>query len=308
MEPRPISRRDAIAAFVSVGAAGALGRVPGVAAPSLLTRPIPRTGERIPVIGLGTWQTFDADPAAAARGELARVLERFAALGGAVVDSSPMYGRSESVVGALAGQLGMRDRLFLATKVWTEGRARGVAQMDESYRRLGVTRLDLMQVHNLVDVETHLETLAEWKAAGRVRYVGITHYVASAFPRLERLLASHDLDFVQLNYAITDRAAEARMLPAAAERGVATLINRPYDGGGLFGRVRGRALPDWAAEIDCASWGQFFLKFILSHPAVTCVIPATSQVRHLEDNLGAGHGRLPDAAMRERMAATVAEF
>jgi aryl-alcohol dehydrogenase-like predicted oxidoreductase len=308
MEPRPISRRDAIAAFVSVGAAGALGRVPGLAAPSLLTRPIPRTGERIPVIGMGTWQTFDADPAAAARGELARVLERFAALGGTVVDSSPMYGRSESVVGALAGQLGMRDRLFLATKVWTEGRARGVAQMDESYRRLGVTRLDLMQVHNLVDVETHLETLAEWKAAGRVRYVGITHYVASAFPRLERLLASHDLDFVQLNYAIIDRAAEARMLPAAAERGVATLINRPYDGGGLFGKVRGRALPDWAAEIDCASWGQFFLKFILSHPAVTCVIPATSQVRHLEDNLGAGHGRLPDAAMRERMAATVAEF
>jgi aryl-alcohol dehydrogenase-like predicted oxidoreductase len=308
MEPRPISRRDAIAAFVSVGAAGALGRVPGLAAPSLLTRPIPRTGERIPVIGMGTWQTFDADPAAAARGELARVLERFAALGGAVVDSSPMYGRSESVVGALAGQLGMRDRLFLATKVWTEGRARGVAQMDESYRRLGVTRLDLMQVHNLVDVETHLETLAEWKAAGRVRYVGITHYVASAFPRLERLLASHDLDFVQLNYAITDRAAEARMLPAAAERGVATLINRPYDGGGLFGKVRGRALPDWAAEIDCASWGQFFLKFILSHPAVTCVIPATSQVRHLEDNMGAGRGRLPDAAMRERMAATVAEF
>jgi aryl-alcohol dehydrogenase-like predicted oxidoreductase len=165
-----------------------------------------------------------------------------------------------------------------------------------------------MQVHNLVDVETHLETLAEWKAAGRVRYVGITHYVASAFPRLERLLASHDLDFVQLNYAITDRAAEARMLPAAAERGVATLINRPYDGGGLFGKARGRALPDWAAEIDCASWGQFFLKFILSHPAVTCVIPATSQVRHLEDNLGAGHGRLPDAAMRERMAATVDEF
>jgi aryl-alcohol dehydrogenase-like predicted oxidoreductase len=308
MEPRPISRRDAIAAFVSVGAAGALGRVPGVAAPSLLTRPIPRTGERIPVIGMGTWQTFDADPAAAARGELARVLERFAALGGAVVDSSPMYGRSESVVGALAGQLGMRDRLFLATKVWTEGRARGVAQMDESYRRLGVTRLDLMQVHNLVDVGTHLETLAEWKAAGRVRYVGITHYVASAFPRLERLLASHDLDFVQLNYAITDRAAEARMLPAAAERGVATLINRPYDGGGLFGKARGRALPDWAAEIDCASWGQFFLKFILSHPAVTCVIPATSQVRHLEDNMGAGRGRLPDAAMRERMAATVDEF
>jgi aryl-alcohol dehydrogenase-like predicted oxidoreductase len=308
MEPRPISRRDAIAAFVSVGAAGALGRVPGLAAPSLLTRPIPRTGERIPVIGMGTWQTFDADPAAAARGELARVLERFAALGGTVVDSSPMYGRSESVVGALAGQLGMRDRLFLATKVWTEGRARGVAQMDESYRRLGVTRLDLMQVHNLVDVETHLETLAEWKAAGRVRYVGITHYVASAFPRLERLLASHDLDFVQLNYAITDRAAEARMLPAAAERGVATLINRPYDGGGLFGKARGRALPDWAAEIDCASWGQFFLKFILSHPAVTCVIPATSQVRHLEDNMGAGRGRLPDAAMRERMAATVDEF
>lgn len=272
----------------------------------MLTRPIPRTGERLPVVGLGTWQTFDADPITAARGELRQVLARFAALGGAVVDSSPMYGRAEAVVGTLAGQLSVRDQLFLATKVWTEGRTRGIAQMEQSLRRLGVARIDLMQVHNLVDVDTHLATLAEWKAAGKVRYVGITHYVASAFPRIERLLGSHDLDFIQCNYSITDRAAEARLLPAAAERGAAVLINRPFAGGALFGRVRGRALPSWAGEIDCASWGQVFLKFILAHPAVTCAIPATSQVRHLEDNMGAGGGALPDEAMRRRMADVVA--
>jgi aryl-alcohol dehydrogenase-like predicted oxidoreductase len=300
--PEDLSRREALAALAGLAVGLPLPR--RTQAP-MLTRPIPSTGEGVPVVGLGTWQTFDADPAAAAGGELARVLERFAALGGRVVDSSPMYGRAEAVVGALAARLGLREKLFLATKVWTEGRARGIAQMEESLRRLGVARLDLMQVHNLVDVETHLATLAEWKAAGRVRYVGVTHYQARAFPRLERLLASPALDFVQFNYSIADRAAEARLLPAAAERGVAVLINRPFEGGGLFARVRGRALPPWADEIGCESWGQVFLKFILAAPAVTCVIPATSQVRHLEDNMAAGRGPFPDDAMRRRMAQAV---
>jgi aryl-alcohol dehydrogenase-like predicted oxidoreductase len=288
-----------LAAFVGAAAGFALPVRPRR---PVLTRPIPSSGEALPVVGLGTWQTFDADPDRAAAGEPARVLERFAALGGKVVDSSPMYGRAESVVGRLAAQHDLTDRLFLATKVWTEGRARGVSQMEESLRRLGVARVDLMQVHNLLDVETHLETLAEWKAAGRVRYVGITHYQAGAFPRLERLMESHPLDFVQLNYSITDREAERRVLPAAAERGVAVLVNRPFGGGGLFGRVRGRTLPSWAADIGCGTWAQFFLKFILGHPAVTCAIPATSQVRHLEDNMGAGLAPLPDEAMRRRMA------
>lgn len=306
MEHSSVSRREALATLCGAGIAAALGPLPRQGTAPVLTRRIPASGERLPIVGLGTWQTFDTDPATATRGELARVLERFVALGGTVVDSSPMYGQAEGVVGALTNHLGVRDRLFLATKVWTEGRARGISQMEESMRRLRVTRLDLMQVHNLVDVETHLDTLAEWKAAGRVRYVGITHYVASAFPRIERLIESYDLDFIQCNYSITDRAAEARLLPAAAERKVAVLVNRPFGGGSLFGRVRGRDLPPWAAEIGCESWGQFFLKFIIAHPAVTCAIPATSKVAHLEDNMGACRGTLPGEGMRRRMADFVA--
>lgn len=266
----------------------------------ILRRAIPSTGELIPAVGLGTWQTFDARPSAYAR--LTEVLSRFHAGGGTVVDASPMYGRAETVVGELAGDLEIRAELFLATKVWTEGKKRGVAQMEESLRRFGVSRVDLMQVHNLVDVEAHLDTLAAWKREGKVRYVGITHYTESAFPALEKLLLRHQPDFVQFNYSIAERAAEKRLLPLAAERGTAVIVNRPFGTGGLFDRVRGRQLPQFARELGCRTWGQFFLKYILGHPAVTCVIPATADAAHVEENLDASTGSMPDEAMRRRMA------
>jgi diketogulonate reductase-like aldo/keto reductase len=207
------------------------------------------------------------------------------------------------VVGDLVHELGVRDRLFLATKVWTEGRQAGIHQMETSMQRLRTTRLDLMQVHNLVDVDTQLQTLRAWKRQGRIRYLGITHYTAGAYAALERLMKSEELDFVQFNYSMDEREAEQRLLPLAQERGIAVIVNRPFERAGLFGKVRGISLPDWAAEFDCSSWAQFFLKYILAHPAVTCVIPATSKVKHLEDNMQAGLGRLPDAKMREKMVA-----
>jgi len=275
-------------------------------APSPLERPIPSSGEKIPAVGLGTWRTFDVGASATERAPLKDVLQRFAELGGRVVDSSPMYGAAESVVGDLATDLAITDTLFLATKVWTSGRDTGVAQMEQSLRRLRRQRLDLMQIHNLLDWRTHLRTLREWKAAGRVRYVGVTHYTSSAYDELERVLRGEPLDFVQVNYSLGEREAERRILPLARDRGVAVLANRPFSEGGLFQRVRGRALPEWAAALDCESWAQFFLKWILAHSAVTCVIPATSRPQHLVDNMKAGTGSLPDAATRERMAALVA--
>jgi diketogulonate reductase-like aldo/keto reductase len=209
-------------------------------------------------------------------------------------------------VGDLATDLAITDTLFLATKVWTSGRNTGVAQMEQSLRRLRTQRLDLMQIHNLLDWRTHLRTLREWKAAGRVRYVGVTHYTSSAYDELERVLRGEPLDFVQVNYSLGEREAERRILPLARDRGIAVLVNRPFSEGGLFQRVRGQALPAWAAALDCESWAQFFLKWILAHSAVTCVIPATSRPQHLVDNMKAGTGNLPDAATRERMAALVA--
>lgn len=267
----------------------------------MLTRPIPRGGEPLPVVGLGTWQTFDA-ASEAARRPLREVLSDFVRLGGRVVDSSPMYGRSESVVGDLAADLGIQKDLFVATKVWTTGRDAGVRQMEESFRRLRASRIDLMQVHNLVDWQTQLQTLRAWKAQGKLRYIGVTHYTESAYGELERVIKNEELDFVQLNYSVAERAAERRMLPLAAERRVAVLVNRPLAEGGLFRKTRGKPLPEWAADIGAASWAQFFLKFVLGHPAVTCAIPATSRVDHLRDNMSAGRGPLPDEAMRKRMA------
>ncbi len=266
-----------------------------------MQRAIPSSGERLPAVGLGTWQSFDVGGAAPDRAGVRAVLARSAQRGGRVVDSSPMYGRAEGVVGDLAGALGLRPRLFLATKVWTSGRAAGIAQMEESLRRLKADPIDLMQVHNLVDLDTHLATLAEWKAAGRVRYVGITHYHAGAFDALERCLRLQHLDFVQFNYSLAEREAERRLLPAAQERGVAVIVNRPFAGSALIERARGKPLPVWAAEIGCRTWPQLFLKFILGHPAVTCVIPATSNPKHLDDNMDAGDGAMPDASMRRRM-------
>jgi diketogulonate reductase-like aldo/keto reductase len=272
-----------------------------MAAESILTRPIPKTGEALPVIGLGTWQTFDA-ASEAARKPLRDVLAQFVRLGGRVIDSSPMYGRSEAVVGDLATALGVHKELFIATKVWTTGRDAGIRQMEESFSRLRASRIDLMQVHNLVDWQTHLKTLRAWKAEGKVRYIGVTHYTESAYGDLERVIKNEELDFVQLNYSIAERAAERRMLPLAVDRRLAVLVNRPLAEGGLFRKVRGKPLPDWAADIGAASWAQFFLKFVLGHRAVTCAIPATSRVDHLGDNMGAGRGPLPDEAMRKRMA------
>ena len=299
-----ISRRDA-ARLIGGATAATLFPLSMHAAekdtPSTLLRTIPSTGEKIPVVGLGTWQVFDVGSSPGERAPLKDVLARFVQLGGKVIDSSPMYGNAEAVIGDLTSELDLRKKLFLATKVWTTGKQAGIDSMERSCQRLHAPRLDLMQVHNLVDVETQLATMRAWKEEGRLRYVGITHYVASAFAEVEKILQREKLDFLQINYSIIDREAEERLLPLAQKRGVAVLINRPFASGNLFARVRAQALPEWAAEFDCKSWAQFLLKWILGNSAVTCVIPATANVRHLEDNMLAGAGRLPDAKMRQRM-------
>ncbi|HEU5170605.1 MAG TPA: aldo/keto reductase [Gemmatimonadales bacterium] len=307
-----IGRRDAlrligsgVAALAAAAPGGAWARVPPRAAP-ILTRPIPSSGEAIPVIGLGTWQTFDVGRSPADRAPLEEVLGAFVELGGKLVDSSPMYGSAEEVVGDIAARLGLRPKLFIATKVWTSGKASGIAQMEASMRKLRARPIDLMQVHNLLDAGTHLDTLQDWKREGRVRYVGVTHYTAGGAEAAARLIASRPVDFVQINYSVGEREAERRLLPLAAERGVAVIANRPFAGGDLFRRVRTRPLPAWAAEIDCESWAQLLLKFVVSHPAITCAIPATARVAHLRDNMQAGYGRLPDGELRARIAAEVA--
>jgi len=269
---------------------------------ALLTRPIPSTGEPLPAVGLGTWQSFDVAGDPAAVEEARETLRALAAAGGRVLDSSPMYGSAEAVAGQLVQELGLRERVFVATKVWTEGRNAGRAQMDASMKKLRVERLDLMQVHNLVDAGTHLQTLREWKAAGRVRYVGVTHYHAGAHAALETVVRSGEVQFVQVNYSLDEPEAERRLLPAAAASGVAVVVNRPFAEGSMFRRVKGKPLPPLAGELGCASWAQYFLKWILGHPAVTCAIPGTRNPRHLADNLAAARGPIPDAAARKRMA------
>lgn len=295
-----ISRREFLA-FTAGSAALALTGGQAMAE-SIVRKPIPRSEEALPVIGLGTWQTFDVGTNQAAREPLKEVLREFVRAGGSVIDSSPMYGNSETVAGDIAHELGLHKQLFLATKVWTSGRDAGVRQMEESFRRLRAQRMDLMQVHNLVDHRTHLETLRRWKEQGKVRYIGVTHYTSSAYDQLARVLASEDLDFVQFNYSLGEREAEKRLLPLAAEKQLGVLINRPFSEGRLFRRAAGKPLPPWAQEIGCASWAQFFLKFIVSHPAVTCAIPATSKAAHLTDNMRAALAPMPDAATRARMA------
>lgn len=300
-----MNRRDALR-LLAVAAAGICGTGNAGSADTgtaaMLTRRIPSSGEELPVIGLGTWQTFDVGTAHAERAPLEEVLAAFAASGGRLIDSSPMYGRSEDVVGDICEKLGLRPRLFIATKVWTHGRAAGIRQMEESMRKLHASPIDLMQVHNLVDATTHLATLRDWKRAGRVRHIGVTHYTAGGHEAMARVIESEAIDFVQINYSVGEREAERRLLPLAQERGVAVIANRPFAGGELFRRVRGSPLPGWAAEIDCDSWAQLLLKFVVGHPGVTCAIPATSNPAHLRDNMRAGHGRLPDAKMRERIA------
>jgi aryl-alcohol dehydrogenase-like predicted oxidoreductase len=266
-----------------------------------ILRKIPSSGEELPVIGLGTSGSFEVGDSPAERAPLAPVLGEFFASGGRLVDTSPMYSTAERVLGGLMSAE-MHRHAFLATKVWTRGARAGIAQMEQSAKLLGSSRLDLIQVHNLLDLDTQLETLNGWKAEGRVRYVGVTHYTVSAHAELVRVIERRRLDFVQLNYSPVTRQAEQRLLPLAAERGVAVLVNRPFEDGGLFQSVRGRALPPWAGELDAGSWGQLALKFIASHPAVTCIIPATANVEHLRDNLAGGRGRLPDARQREAIA------
>jgi aryl-alcohol dehydrogenase-like predicted oxidoreductase len=267
----------------------------------MLTRPIPSSGEALPVIGLGTWQAFDVGGDSAERDPLAEVLRLLFDCGGSMVDTSPMYGRAEGVTGDLLVASGARPKAFIATKVWTEGRRRGIDEMRNSQSLLGAETIDLMQVHNLVDWRTQLATLREWKEQGIFRYIGITHYTPGAFSQLAAVIEAERPDFVQLPYSIGVRDAEDRLLDIAAEAGTGVIVNRPYEGGTLFRALRGRNLPEWAAEFDCESWGQYFLKYILGHPAVTCVIPATSVPLHMSDNLAAGQGRLPDEAMRRRM-------
>lgn len=273
---------------------------------SITTRKIPSSGELLPVLGLGTWQTFDVANDSAARAPLRDVLREFSALGGKLIDSSPMYGRSEEVAGDLIANLGLREKLFIATKVWTSGKTAGIAQMEASIEKLKAKPIELLQVHNLLDVDTHLRTLAEWKRTGLVRYAGVTHYTPSAYDAVAKVIGTHKLDFLQINYSVIEREAEQRLLPLARERGIAVIVNRPFAGGDLFRRLRNTALPAWASEIDCTSWAQLMLKFVISHPAVTCVIPATSRVEHLRDNMSAGKGRMPDEKMRARIAASIA--
>ena len=310
MERRALLRLG-LGALAGASAMGLAGRRAGAQAPSagpVITRPIPSSGEALPVVGLGTWITFDIGRDPAARRRRREVLETLFAGGGTVIDSSPMYGRAEGVVGDLLAEMGARARAFLATKVWTEGAERGRRQMEESFSLFRTDRIELMQIHNLVDWRAHLPTLRAWKEEGRFRYIGITHYTPGAFDRVMSVLAHERLDFVQIPYSIAVREAESRLLPLAVEREVAVIANRPFEGGNLFGKVRGRDLPAWAREFDCESWAQFFLKFLLGHPAMTCVIPGTERPDYMRDNLGAARGRLPDGPTRERMARLVAEL
>jgi len=259
-------------------------------------RPFPSSGEPLPVIGCGTYVGFDQAPGSAGYAALPGVLEALLAAGGKVLDSSPMYGRAEETTGELLAASGRRADVFLATKVWTSGQKEGIRQMEESMRLLRSPRIDLMQVHNLVDWRTHLKTLRGWKEAGRVRYLGITHYTSSAYPEVEKVLRAERLDFLQINYALDDRLAAERLLPLAADRGVAVIVNMPFGGGGLLRGLLGRPLPEWAGAIGCTSWAQVLLKFVLSHPAVTCAIPGTRRREHMEDNVRAGYGDVPPPA------------
>jgi aryl-alcohol dehydrogenase-like predicted oxidoreductase len=298
-----ISRR----AFLVAGAALAAGipltrgQASAQARVVPILRRIPSSGEELPVIGLGTYIAFDVGSDPAERSGPAEVLRFFFDHGGKLIDTSPMYGRAEPVLGDLMQAMDPRPQVFAATKVWTDGRQAGVAQMETSMRRMGVSVLDLMQVHNLRDWQAHLPTLRAWKEEGRIRYVGITTSHGRDHREMEQLMRSEPLDFVQFSYSLDDLRAEERLLPLAAERGIATLVNRPFERGEMFRKTTGKPLPDWAAEFDCRSWAQFFLKFILANPAVTCIIPATSKPQHLQDNMGAGFGRLPDETQRAKM-------
>ena len=304
-----VSRRNALKLLLGIGTSLTMGRLPNLfAAQSILKRPIPRTGELVTAVGLGTSGRFNVGPDTRDRAPVKEVLRLFEEMGGSIVDTSPSYRRSEGVLGDLVAELRIRKSLFLATKVSTwEDREEGIEQMEGSLKALHTDRVDLMQVHNLKNWKTHLKTLREWKEAGRIRYLGVTTSQVEDFEELESIIRSEKPDFVQLNYNIQTRDAEQRLLPLAADTGTAVLVNRPFQRARLFRKVRalGRRPPAWATEFDCETWGQFMLKFILSNPAVTCTIPATRKPKHLMDNMGAGMGRLPDEKMRRRMVKLV---
>ncbi|MGI9293957.1 MAG: aldo/keto reductase [Pseudomonadales bacterium] len=275
---------------------------------SLVQRNIPHTIEYLPVIGLGTAGNLSGMDDPETKKRLGAVMQTFFDRGGQLIDSSPMYGDAESAIGTLLKGVKNKEKLFAATKVWTYGREAGIKQMDQSFKRMGVTKMDLMQIHNLRDWQTHIATLREWKEKGKIRFLGITTSHGRDHAELERIMEIEKLDFVQFSYSMGERIAEQRLLPLAADKGIATLINRPFQRGELFNTVKGKKLPNWAAEFDCNSWGQFFLKFVVSHPAVTCAIPMTSKPKHMMDNMGASYGGLPDEATRAKMISLIESF
>ena len=295
------SRRNLLRLLGGCGAVFALGAASGQTR-TIMSRKIPSTGEELPAIGLGTWQVFDAGNNAAARAPLRQVIAEFVKAGGKMIDSSPMYGSAESVAGDLVAELGLREKLFIATKVWTRGREDGIREMERSFQRLRVKQMDLMQVHNLLDVDVHTKTLLDWKSKNKIRYLGITHYTASAHGEVEKQLKKEKYDFLQINYSLAERDSEKRLLPYCLQNRIAVIANRPFAEWAMFRRVRGKPLPPWAAEIGVASWAQYFLKWIVGHPAITCAIPGTGRPEHVADNVAAGFSALPDGAMRIRMA------
>ncbi len=295
-------RRSLIKALLALGFSGpALSGLLQAATQKKILKTIPSSGEQLPVMGVGTSRTFDALHDAELMQQLRQVMQSFFDHGGSLVDSSPMYGTAEAVTGKLLEQVQGKQALFAATKVWVDGRQAGIDQMERSRQLWGIKRFDLMQIHNLRDWKVHLKTLKAMKAEGKIRYLGITTSHGRDHDELETLLKNHPFDFVQFSYNIANREVENRLLPIAMDRGIATIINRPYQRGNLFRQVKGKPLPNWASDIDVTSWGQFFLKFVLSHPGVTCAIPATSKVKHMVDNMAAQFGRLPDEKMRREM-------
>ena len=297
-----ITRRQLLQYSASAAAAASLGlNVQARESAPMITRAIPSSGEAIPVVGMGTSRTFDTPDDADSIALLKQVMQSFFANGGKVIDSSPMYGNAESRVGDVIRGMEQQPPVFAATKVWTTGKDAGIAQMEESARRMAVDTFDLIAVHNLQDWETHMATLKDWKEQGKVRYIGITTSHGRSHDEFIKVMKTEPIDFVQFSYNIMDRAAEESLFPVAQEQGIATMINRPYQRGSLFAKTRGKDLPDVAADIDVDSWGQFFLKFILAHPGVTSIIPATSKVHHMDDNMKANLGRVPDSDQREEM-------
>jgi diketogulonate reductase-like aldo/keto reductase len=302
------TRRQLLTLAAGASAVFTFDRALATSAPStetggktMLTRAIPSSDQPLPIVGLGTYRGFDVEPSSPAYRQLPEVLSALFKKGGTVIDSSPMYGRAEQTTGELLSIHEPRSPAFLATKVWTRGREEGIAQMEQSFRLLQTDRIDLMQIHNLLDWQTHLPTLRQWKEQGRIRYIGITHYTASAYDEVEAVLKAESLDFLQINYALDDRGVEKRILPLCRERGVAVICNRPFGGGGLLERLKGKPLPGWAAQVGVTSWAQLALKFLLSHSAVTCVIPGTGNPRYMADNAGAGFGPMLTGAQREQL-------